>query len=333
MWYPARITAANTESREADGIPISASSPIETQKDDNSSCCSSELTGQDVPAPVAEVVKAPTTGAITHLDVVFLGYGNTATVPLDWVKELSTPEVVQWCRDKNLIDQEETAAPILGVDGSLLASELLITKSNVDITAEQGAFGEEKEEGSGEKPDDPDGGNDSNEHGGEKSKNKSNNNKTRRRRRKKRNSNNNKNNNNKNKNCQGTGQGGGGGGGKAKGKRKQAKSDAGNFMELDEKVVEHWGTRSTSPYPHVPNKYWGQRYRYFSRFDDGVTMDEQGWYSVTPEAIARHIAERVCCDVVVDPFVGCGGNAVQFALVCHVVIAIDLDPAKLEHAR
>ncbi|CAM9744124.1 unnamed protein product, partial [Sphacelaria rigidula] len=93
------------------------------------------------------------------------------------------------------------------------------------------------------------------------------------------------------------------------------------------------GTRSRSPYPHVPSKYWGQRYRYFSRFDDGVTMDKEGWYSVTPEAIARHIAERVCSDIVVDPFVGCGGNAVQFALVSHLVIAIDLDPVKLEHAR
>ncbi|CAN0576298.1 unnamed protein product, partial [Ectocarpus sp. 12 AP-2014] len=74
-------------------------------------------------------------------------------------------------------------------------------------------------------------------------------------------------------------------------------------------------------------------YRYFSRFDEGVTMDEEGWYSVTPEAIARHIAERVCCDVVVDPFVGCGGNAVQFALVAHLVFAVDIDPVKLEHAR
>ena len=92
-------------------------------------------------------------------------------------------------------------------------------------------------------------------------------------------------------------------------------------------------SRCKSPYPHVPNKYWGQRYRFFSRFDEGVGLDSEGWYSVTPEAIAHHIAERVCFDVLVDPFVGCGGNAVQFALVCHLVFAIDLDPVKLEHAR
>lgn len=34
-------------------------------------------------------------------------------------------------------------------------------------------------------------------------------------------------------------------------------------------------------------KYWLQRYTLFSRFDEGVMMDEEGWYSVTPEAVAR----------------------------------------------
>ena len=35
-------------------------------------------------------------------------------------------------------------------------------------------------------------------------------------------------------------------------------------------------------------KYWLQRYTLFSRFDEGVKMDEEGWYSVTPEAVARY---------------------------------------------
>lgn len=34
-------------------------------------------------------------------------------------------------------------------------------------------------------------------------------------------------------------------------------------------------------------KYWLQRYTLFSRFDEGVMMDEEGWYSVTPEVLAR----------------------------------------------
>lgn len=45
-------------------------------------------------------------------------------------------------------------------------------------------------------------------------------------------------------------------------------------------------------------------------------MDREGWFSVTPEKIAEHIAERCRCDVIVDAFCGVGGNAIQFAFVC-----------------
>lgn len=84
------------------------------------------------------------------------------------------------------------------------------------------------------------------------------------------------------------------------------------------------------------NRYWRQRYRLFSRFDEGVKLDHESWYSVTPEVIARHIAQR--CGpgrVVVDAFCGSGGNAIAFAVQhqdCYVV-AIDLDPTKIENAR
>lgn len=44
----------------------------------------------------------------------------------------------------------------------------------------------------------------------------------------------------------------------------------------------------------------------------------EGWFSVTPEKIAEHIAGRVSqsfkCDIVVDAFCGVGGNTIQFAL-------------------
>ncbi|CAB4058826.1 TGS1 [Lepeophtheirus salmonis] len=52
------------------------------------------------------------------------------------------------------------------------------------------------------------------------------------------------------------------------------------------------------------------------------------WFSVTPEKIAKHIAERCRSDVIVDAFCGVGGNAIQFALTCNHVIAIDIDPKK-----
>ena len=58
-------------------------------------------------------------------------------------------------------------------------------------------------------------------------------------------------------------------------------------------------------------KYWFQRYRLFSKFDQGIWMDREGWFSATPEKIAAHIAERCRCELIVDGFCGVGGNAIQ----------------------
>eukprot|EP00501_MAST-03F_sp_TOSAG23-6_P000582 GSMAST32.ASY1.ANO1.603.1 assembled CDS len=48
---------------------------------------------------------------------------------------------------------------------------------------------------------------------------------------------------------------------------------------------------NSTPNPYrqdsVLDKYWVQRYRYFSKFDQGIQMDNEGWYSVTPEKIVR----------------------------------------------
>lgn len=63
-------------------------------------------------------------------------------------------------------------------------------------------------------------------------------------------------------------------------------------------------------------KYWFQRYDLFSKYDEGIRMDEEGWFSVTPEEIAAGQAERCSgAGVVIDAFTGVGGNAIQFALV------------------
>ncbi|ORX69226.1 S-adenosyl-L-methionine-dependent methyltransferase, partial [Linderina pennispora] len=93
-------------------------------------------------------------------------------------------------------------------------------------------------------------------------------------------------------------------------------------------------------------KYWNQRFDYFSRFDEGIQIDNEGWYSVTPEAIAEHTARRISqlynsrsqdedfgriC--VVDAFCGVGGNAIKFAEWCEHVIAIDVDPGRLQMAK
>ncbi|CAL9216814.1 unnamed protein product [Arabidopsis halleri] len=83
---------------------------------------------------------------------------------------------------------------------------------------------------------------------------------------------------------------------------------------------------------HKITKYWIQRYDLFSRYDQGIELDEEGWYSVTPEEIAIKQAQRCRGKVVIDCFSGVGGNTIQFAKVCSSVVAIDIDPVKVELA-
>ncbi|XP_053205357.1 trimethylguanosine synthase-like [Panonychus citri] len=88
-------------------------------------------------------------------------------------------------------------------------------------------------------------------------------------------------------------------------------------------------------------KYWAQRYRLFSRFDDGIQMDSESWYSVTPELIGNHIACKCVRDgeksmvIIMDPFCGVGGNVIQFALKSPnvFVIASDIDGNKVRMAK
>ena len=97
---------------------------------------------------------------------------------------------------------------------------------------------------------------------------------------------------------------------------------------------------STTPPPTIP-PYYGQRYRYFSKFDSGIYMTPSSWYEVTAEAIAAKIAQKMLAPfqeggaVVLDAFCGIGGNTIQFALHpgCKRVIAIDIDPGTLWCAR
>uniref|UniRef100_A0ACD5WX70 Uncharacterized protein n=1 Tax=Avena sativa TaxID=4498 RepID=A0ACD5WX70_AVESA len=80
-------------------------------------------------------------------------------------------------------------------------------------------------------------------------------------------------------------------------------------------------------------KYWNQRYSLFSLFDSGIKMDEEGWFSVTPEPIAKHHASRVGSGVLIDCFTGVGGNTIQFATKCKHVVAVDIDPQKIGCAQ
>ena len=90
------------------------------------------------------------------------------------------------------------------------------------------------------------------------------------------------------------------------------------------------------------HRYYQQRYDLFHLFDKGIDMGpgDEGWWSVTPEAIAAHTAaearaffpEQQECTVL-DAFCGLGGNAIQFARAGFRVTAVELDLDRLEAAR
>ncbi|KAK0469601.1 Tgs1 protein [Desarmillaria tabescens] len=98
-------------------------------------------------------------------------------------------------------------------------------------------------------------------------------------------------------------------------------------------LVEHYTDLSQVP-EHL-KKYFSQRTRFFSLYSTppGCLLDEEGWYSVTPELIADQIAERCRCDTILDAFCGVGGNAIAFAKTCQRVIALDTSPTRLALAR
>ncbi len=82
----------------------------------------------------------------------------------------------------------------------------------------------------------------------------------------------------------------------------------------DSKALFDKGNQSINEY--YKNKlpditFWYQRYYYYSRFDEGIQMDYESWWSVTPEELAIYIA-TICVDkIVVDGFCGSGGNVIH----------------------
>ncbi|CAE6452628.1 unnamed protein product [Rhizoctonia solani] len=116
-------------------------------------------------------------------------------------------------------------------------------------------------------------------------------------------------------------------------KQKTESRSAPNFSleDISTNVTLHYKNQKSVP-QHL-KKYFAQRHRFFSLYDNGCLLDEEGWYSVTPEKIALQIAERCRCDTVIDAFCGVGGNAIAFAQSCERVIALDISPTRLAIAR
>ena len=87
-------------------------------------------------------------------------------------------------------------------------------------------------------------------------------------------------------------------------------------------------------------KYYRRRYQLFTRFDDGILLDNESRFSVTPEKVALHIAKK-CFEslgsnpnlTVLDAFCGSGGNTIAFAHYFNNVISCDIDFTKLQCAQ
>ena len=92
----------------------------------------------------------------------------------------------------------------------------------------------------------------------------------------------------------------------------------------------------------VEEKYWDQRFRLMTRFDEGIILDAESWYSITPESIANHITLK-CIEAAtfmntdlgtaLDLFCGCGGNSISLGQVFSHVVAVDFDSHKLENLK
>ena len=74
----------------------------------------------------------------------------------------------------------------------------------------------------------------------------------------------------------------------------------------------------------------------FSKYNEGILLDEESWYSVTPESIGQYLSKRILDQFpgkkvnVLDAFAGCGGNIIQFGLACNKVFGCEIDRTKIE---
>lgn len=109
-----------------------------------------------------------------------------------------------------------------------------------------------------------------------------------------------------------------------------------SLLKMNQGVYQ--GTRSKTKIsdPRNPlHKYYLQRKRLFSRFDEGIELNEEMWYSVTPEAIAFDIAARYASKNVteiLDLYSGAGGNSIQFAAAGISVTAVELQSSHIDLA-
>uniref|UniRef100_A0A0L0NQM5 Trimethylguanosine synthase n=1 Tax=Candidozyma auris TaxID=498019 RepID=A0A0L0NQM5_CANAR len=100
--------------------------------------------------------------------------------------------------------------------------------------------------------------------------------------------------------------------------------------EDDELLMHNYHTL-----PENCKKYWRKRYKLFSKFDEGIYLTSELWYSVTPESVAKYTASYVKlklkkCRYILDVCCGGGGNTIQFAKVCKKAVGVDINGANIK---
>ncbi|KJZ80597.1 hypothetical protein HIM_00447 [Hirsutella minnesotensis 3608] len=115
------------------------------------------------------------------------------------------------------------------------------------------------------------------------------------------------------------------------------------FMEPSETLpltdeCKHYQAKHEVPWDI--QKYFAQRYSIFSLYESGVQLTDDAWFGVTPEPVARRIAQQMAGidkkkRVLIDAFAGAGGNTIAFALTQRWdrIIAIERDSATLACAQ
>ncbi|XP_025203450.1 uncharacterized protein LOC112600441 [Melanaphis sacchari] len=107
-----------------------------------------------------------------------------------------------------------------------------------------------------------------------------------------------------------------------------------NYQNYQNLINQKYTNSNCTKKPEqIPIKYWLMRHMLFTNFDHGIHLDAESFYSVCPEVLSRHIAKRCKNKIVLDPFCGAGGNIIQLAMTCKKVIAVDIDPIKIQLAR
>ncbi|KAJ5889125.1 RNA cap guanine-N2 methyltransferase [Penicillium tannophilum] len=111
--------------------------------------------------------------------------------------------------------------------------------------------------------------------------------------------------------------------------------------DLEEAPPEVHHYESIHEVPWDIQNYWAQRYRIFSKYDEGIWLTDDAWFGVTPEPVANKIAADLANSapadrsILVDAFAGAGGNTIAFAKSgkWKRVYAIEKNPAVLQCAK